>query len=75
MSVYHFTPRSRNRLGRQINHEESNGNVIRLRRNPEPDAAEAFRILTARLVMAQHEAGTLNPAVVEALLAGVELRP
>jgi hypothetical protein len=75
MPVYHFTPRSRNRLVRQLNHQVGNGNVVRLRRNPEPDDADAFKSLTARLVIAQHEAGTLNSAVVEALLAGVGLRP
>jgi hypothetical protein len=70
MSIYHFPSRSRNRLDRQVS-LESGGNVVRL----QPDTTEAFQTLTARVVMAQHRAGTLDPAVVEALLAGVGLRP
>ena len=38
-------------------------------------AVSPFGQLTARLVMAQHRAGTLNPAVVEALLISVGLEP
>jgi hypothetical protein len=38
-----------------------------------PDTAEAFRRLTTSLVMARAEAGTLNPRVLEYLLAGVGL--
>jgi hypothetical protein len=74
MPVYHFTPRTRNRLGRQLSHMASADNVARVRRSPATDSAEAFKTLTARLVMAQHEAGTLHPGVVEALLASVGLR-
>jgi hypothetical protein len=39
------------------------------------DSSMAFDRLTARLVLAQHQAGALNPAIVEALLAGVGLQP
>lgn len=75
MPVYHYIPRTRNRLGRQLNHQAGSGNVVRLRHPPPPDSAEAFQALTHKLVMAQHEAGTLNPGVVQALLLGVGLRP
>jgi hypothetical protein len=75
MPVYHFTPRTRNRLGRQLSHRTSADNVVRLRRTPSLDSAEAFKALTAKMVMAQHQAGTLHPGVVEALLVGVRLRP
>ena len=35
--------------------------------------ADAFRALTATIVMARARAGTLDPAIVEALLAGIGL--
>jgi hypothetical protein len=61
---------SRNRPNRQ-----STTNVVFLRRPPVADPVRAFKALTHRLVMEQHRAGTLNPAVVEALLVGVGLDP
>jgi len=75
MSVYHFTPNGRNRLDRQPSHQESRDKVIRLRRNSRPDDGDAFRTFTARLGMSQHEAGTLHPGVLQALLLGVGMQP
>ncbi len=49
-------------------------NVVNLRPTPAVHAENAFNTLTARLVLAQHRAGTLSPAVVKALLLGVGLR-
>ncbi len=63
-----------------------NTNVVPIRagivtRQPARDA-QAFanpdrglEALTYKLVMAQHRAGTLNPAVVEYMLAGIGLEP
>jgi hypothetical protein len=50
-------------------------NVVFLRRPIAADPARAFQALTAQMVLQQHRDGTLNPAVVEALLAGVGLKP
>jgi hypothetical protein len=50
-------------------------NIVLLRRPPIADPARAFQALTHQLVISQHRAGTLAPAVVEALLVGVGLEP
>jgi hypothetical protein len=42
---------------------------------PKLKTGSPFDKLTAALVMKRHRAGTLDPAVVEALLAGVGLHP
>lgn len=60
---------TRNRRKRQST------NVIYLRPAPVKDLVRPFDALTAQIVLQQHRAGTLNPAVVEALLAGVGLKP
>jgi len=52
-------------------------NVVALRPRPapRPRAADPWQRLTHSLIMAQHRAGTLNPAVVEYMLAGIGLEP
>jgi hypothetical protein len=72
MAVYHFPPRGRNRLGavRRMDAPSDLGTPADVLRR---DTAEAFDVLTTRLVMAQTSAGTLNPGVVEALLLGCGL--
>jgi hypothetical protein len=75
MSVYHFTPRSRNRLERQLSHQCGAGNVVQLRRAASVDAAKAFNALTFELVMSRVRAGTLEPGVAQALLLGVGIEP
>jgi len=52
---------------------KTNNNVVPLR--PNDKVVRLFDQLTARLVMAQHRAGTLNPAILEALLVGAGLDP
>ena len=42
---------------------------------PRRDAVSAIDKLTARLIMQRHAAGTLDPAVVAALLLAVGLQP
>ena len=60
------------RNGRQTDYNSSSSaKVIALPsklNRPQP-----FASLTARLVMARHQAGTLDPAIVAALLAAVDL--
>ena len=70
MSVYHFTPRSRNRLDRQVKRQSGSGNVVRFRHAQAPDAAQAFEDLTAAIVMERHRRGELEPEVLAALLRG-----
>jgi hypothetical protein len=64
--------------------QPAGGNVIPLRPNlaaacgteiSVPGCLSPFDNLTARLVLAQHRAGTLPEPVLLALLAGVGLRP
>lgn len=58
-----------------MDYDSSNSaKVIPLRPNLNP-AAGPFDALTARLVMDRARAGTLDPAVVGALLAAVGLHP
>jgi hypothetical protein len=51
----------------------NSANVISVR--PKLNSGSPFDQLTARLVMARHRAGTLDPAVLVALLAAVKLQP
>jgi hypothetical protein len=53
----------------------NSANVIRFPTKLKTDRNSPFDKLTAALVLKRHREGTLDPAVVEALLAGVGLRP
>jgi hypothetical protein len=75
MSVYHFSPRIRKRLAIWPNEPEGVGSVVRLQRPASSDSEDAFKALTAKVALAQFEAGTLHPGVLHALLAGVGLNP
>jgi hypothetical protein len=61
-----------------VHHPSRDGNVyypaFRKRTDRAADRA-AFESLTHQIVMKQHHEGTLDPAVVEYLLAGVGLNP
>src|SRR6187399_1022585 len=58
------------------NADRKRSNVISFGHHaPVADPNRAFKSLTHALVMAQHRAGTLHPAVLEALLVGVGLEP
>jgi hypothetical protein len=59
-----------------VHHPRRHGNVYYPSfRKPTDRAADraAFEALTAQIVMKQHREGTLEPAVVEALLQGMGL--
>ena len=62
-----------------VHHPSRHGNVYypAFRKPTDHRAADraAFEALTHQIVMKQHREGTLDPAVVEALLVGVGLHP
>ena len=61
-----------------VHHPSRRGNVYYPFRKPTDRRAAdraAFEALTHQIVMTQHREGTLEPAVVEALLVGVGLHP
>lgn len=73
MYLYHSVPGSRNKPDPQLRPQLRDRSLAHRR---EPDAAgdnKAFGNLTAQLILAQHDAGTLNRRVLEALLMGVGL--
>jgi hypothetical protein len=51
----------------------NSGNVVSLR--PRVDTVSPFDRLTARIVMQRHASGTLDPAIVAALLLAAGLQP
>jgi hypothetical protein len=61
------------RSGGEYVSSNNSANVVPL--FPKLNTASPFQQLTARLVMARHRAGTLDPAVLVALLAAVGLQP
>jgi hypothetical protein len=61
--------------GDDYDSSSNSANVIRFPTKLKTDRYSPFDKLTAALVLKRHREGTLDPAVVEALLAGVELHP
>jgi hypothetical protein len=57
---------------RKVNGLPPRSNVIPLRPRV-PIVGDPFKALTRALILQQHRAGTLQPAVLEALLTGVGL--
>ena len=75
LSVQPLSKRKSNNM-HLVHHPSRHGNVYYPSfRKPTDRAADraAFEALTAQIVMKQHREGTLEPAVVEALLQGVGL--
>jgi hypothetical protein len=61
------------RSGGEYVSSSNSANVIRFPTKLKTDRNSPFDQLTAKLVMAKHRAGTLDPGVVEGLLVGVGL--
>ena len=68
--LYHRGHDSRNRPSRQ-----TSSNVVFLCPRPAADPARAYQTLTHAVFMKQYRDGTLNPAVLDYMLAGIGIWP